>query len=278
MTRPEGLITVSYDRPQAPRSAQRSYSHSISKPWTVRNTTRPVRPVVQSRPLPLTRRFELEWLDDDGMPQDLTRIAPALPAFEEAFAAFTHGTLIQTAEGHVAVEDLAPGTDILTAEGEVATLLWKGAITIVPGAPTLRDRPEKLYRVTADAFGLGRPARDVLLGPDARLLTRDPGVRSAVGSDAAFVPVAALADGVSVIEVTPVNPVRVYHLVTARHCTILAGGLEVETFAPRSGLPESLSHEMLAVFLTLFPHLSTLRDFGRARWPRISRETMEEAF
>ena len=267
---------MSYDRPIAPRSAQRSQSVRTSKPWTVRTPTRPLRPAVQSRSLPLTRRFELEWLDEDGQWQDLTRIAPALPAFEEAFAGFTHGTLIQTADGPVAVEDLAPGTDLATSEGETAPLLWKGAITIVPGAPTLRQTPEKLYRVTADAFGLGRPARDVLLGPDARLLSRKPSVRSAVGAEAAYVPVASLVDGMSVIEVTPVNPMRVYHLVTRRHQTILAGGLEVETFAPRTSMPESISHEMMAIFMTLFPHLETLRDFGRARWPRLSREMMED--
>ena len=266
---------MSYDRPMAPRSAHRSHSVPTSKPWTVRTPTRPLRPVVHSRPLPLTRRFEIEWLDEDNFAQDLTRIAPALPAFEEAFAAFTHGTLIQTVDGPVAVEDLAPGAELATADGETAPLMWKGAITIVPGAPTLRETPEKLYRVTADAFGLGRPARDVLLGPDARLLTRDPSVRAAVSADAAYVPVSSLADGVSVVEVTPVNPIRVYHLHTSRHLTLLAGGLEVETFAPRTSMSESLSHEMMAVFMTLFPHLETLRDFGRARWPRLSREMMD---
>lgn len=268
---------MSYDRPFAPRSAPTSRSLPADRPWTVRTPTRPLRHNVQTRPLPLTRRFETEWLDEDGLPQDLIKIAPALPAFEEAFAAFSHGTLIQTPSGPVAVEDLVPGTEITTAEGEAAPLLWKGAITIVPGAPTLRAAPERLYRVTADAFGLGKPSRDVLLGPDARLLTRDPAVRAAVGADAAFVPVASLVDGVSVIEVTPVTPIRVYHLVTREHRTILAAGLEVETFAPRTAMPESLSHEMMAVFLTLFPHLTSLRDFGRARWPRLSREMMDAA-
>ncbi|MEM9708703.1 MAG: Hint domain-containing protein [Pseudomonadota bacterium] len=223
----------------------------------------------------MTRRFELEWLDGDGFPQDLTKIAPALPVFEEAFAAFTHGTLIQTADGPVAVEDLAPGSEIARTDGTSVPLLWKGAITIVPGAPTLREAPEKLYRVTADAFGLGRPARDILLGPDARILTRDAGIRGSVGSEAAYVPISALADGESVVEVTPMAPVRVYHLVTERHDTILAGGLEVETFSPRADLHESLSHEMMAVFASLFPQFDTLREFGRARWPRLSREMMD---
>ncbi len=264
---------MSYDRPIVPRRAH-SQPMSLNKPWTVRNSSRQLSRPVQSRSLPLTRRFELEWLDEDGFPDDLTRIAPALPIFEEAFAAFTHGTLIQTLEGPVAVEDLAPGAQLARPDGSTTELRWKGAITVVPGAPTLRDRPERLYRVTADAFGLSRPTRDVLLGPDARLLNRDPDIRSAVAANAAYVPVSSLADGISVIEVTPVAPTRVYHLVTEQHDTILAGGLEVETFAPRSDTPDSLSHEMMSAFMGLFPHLRTLRDFGRSRWPRLSTEMM----
>lgn len=265
---------MSYDRPLVPRRAL-SQQLNLNKPWTVRNASRTLSRPVQSRSLPLTRRFELEWLDEDGFPDDLTRIAPAMPLFEEAFAAFTHGTMIQTTDGLVAVEDLAPGAALARPDGTATELRWKGAITIVPGAPTLREAPERLYRVTADAFGLARPSRDVLLGPDARLLSREPNIRNAVGSDAAFVPVASLADGVSVIEVTPVAPTRVYHLVTERHDTILAGGLEVETYAPRSDTPESLSHEMLAAFMGLFPHVRTLREFGGACWPRLSREMMD---
>lgn len=265
---------MSYDRPIVSRRTQ-SQTLSTNKPWTVRTASRITRPVVQSRALPLTRRFEIEWLGPDAFPEDLTKIAPALPAFEEAFAAFTHGTLIQTLEGPVAVEDLIPGMQIARPDGTGAELRWKGAITIVPNAPTLRPDAERLYRVTADAFGLARPTRDVLLGPDARILNRDPNVRSSVAADAAFVPVSSLVDGVSVIEVTPVAPTRVYHLVTERHETIIAGGLEVETFTPRSDMAEGLSHEMLGVFLGLFPQLSTMRDFGRARWPRLSREMME---
>lgn len=265
---------MSYDRPIVPRRAH-TQPLSLNKPWTVRNASRPIRPAVQSRALPLTRRFEIEWLDHDGFEQDLTKIAPALPAFEEAFAAFTHGTLIQTATGPVAVEDLGPGTELVRPDGSTTPLLWKGAITIVPNAPTLRPESERLFRVTADALGLSRPARDVILGPDARILTRNPAVRSRVAAEAAYVPVASLADGVSVIEVTPVTPTRVYHLVTDRHETILAGGLEIETFTPRSDITESLSHEMMNVFMGLFPHLTAMRDFGGAKWPRLSREMMD---
>ena len=76
------------------------------QPWTVRRTSRPVSRPVKPR---LTRRFEIEWLEDDNAVLDEIHVAPALPIFEKAFGAFTHGVLIHTTDGPVAVEDLVPG-------------------------------------------------------------------------------------------------------------------------------------------------------------------------
>ena len=71
----------------------------------------------------------------------VSRTALALPAFEQAFAAFGHGILIQTADGPVAVEDLLPGTWLETADGRRTQLLWKGSITLVPGGINLSFQP-----------------------------------------------------------------------------------------------------------------------------------------
>ncbi|MEL7343457.1 MAG: Hint domain-containing protein [Pseudomonadota bacterium] len=242
--------------------------------WTARRDT--LRPV-QAR-IPLTRRYELTWLDETGEVQEQTQIAPALPLFEDAFASFTHGTLIQTTRGPVAVEDLQPGEMLECANGRVARLFWKGAITLVPGAPTLRPEPPKLYRVTADAFGLGRPARDLLLGPAARRLVKDPNVRAAIGAEAALVPVGAGADGYSIIEVNPVSATKVFHLVTEGHQTIMAGGVEVETYHPGQELTLSLSEDLRATYLQLFPHILSLGGFGRVLFPRLSTEDMADLF
>lgn len=271
---------MSYHRPAAQGIAAHGSSPSFEgrlktqQKWTARRDA--LRPV-QNR-IPLTRRYELTWLGENGDIEEQTQIAPALPLFEDAFASFTHGTLIQTTRGPVAVEDLMPGEMLECANGRVATLLWKGAITLVPGAPTLRPEPPKLYRITADAFGLGRPARDLLLGPAARRLVRDPNVRAAIGAEAALVPVAAGADGYSIIEVTPVSPTRVYHLVTEGHQTIMAGGVEVETYHPGQELTLSLSEDLRATYLQLFPHILSLGGFGRVLFPRLSTEDMRDLF
>ncbi len=251
-------------------------SRVISEPaFTVRRrvSRTPVATSVPATPKArVTRRFESEWLEAGEVQTNIT-VSPALPAFEAAFNAFTHGALIQTDLGPVAVEDLSPGTRLETADGRYSQLLWKGAITLVPGAPTLGDEP-RLYRVMADAFGLGRPAQDQTFGPGARRIDRDPKLRSTMGTDAVYVPLSAMADGHSVIEVTPVSPTRVYHLACAEHETIMAAGLEVETFHPGPETPISLPEEMLALFMRFFPHLDHVRDFGRLSVPRLSQDDL----
>lgn len=203
---------------------------------------------------------------------DSVRVAPALPVFEKAFGAFAHGVLIQTVEGPVAVEDLQPGMHLECANGKVSRLMWKGSIMLVPNAPTLSDEPDRLYRVMPDAFGLGRPLQDQTFGPHVRRLDRDPKIRASLGAEMALVPLSALADGHSVIEVTPMSPTRVYHLACEDHVTILAAGLEVETYHPGPETPLSLSEEMMTHFLQFFPYIRSFKDFGRLSAPRLTRD------
>ncbi|NNF25545.1 MAG: hypothetical protein HKN63_12200 [Rhodobacteraceae bacterium] len=235
-----------------------------SKAWTVRSKNLPQR---QVRSVPLTRRYEVSWLNDAGEIEDFVRVAPALPIFEQAFSAFSHGALIGTTEGPVAVEDLVPGMEIETLSG-LATLRWVGAITIVPGATAAKGEPDHLYRVTADAFGLGRPASGITFGPAARLLNRTPAIRNALGAEAALAPVSTFADGATIVEITPVSPIRVYHLAFDTHQIIKANGIEVESYHPGPDAHYSMSIEMRAMFVALFPQITAIHDFGRMLWPR----------
>lgn len=255
-----------------PPSAQETRNRPTSQAWTVRKTTTPRTELAMPKAR-VTRRFETEWLDD-GQVLSATTTAPAFPAFEQAFSAFSHGVLIHTTNGPIAVEDLEPGMHLECPNGRVTKLMWKGAITIVPGAPTLNAEPDKLYRVMSDSFGLGRPVQDQTFGPAARRLDRDAKLRAAIGAEAALVPLSAQADGHSVIEVNPVSPTRVYHLACETHETILAAGLEVETYHPGPETPLSLPEEVLRLFMTFFPHLAHVRDFGHLKAPRISADEL----
>lgn len=256
-----GLIEPVVESPSLPSRALRPKLPPAARP---------------QRAMPLTRRYEASWLTPDGSVESSTRIAPATPLFEEAFSALARGAVIATEDGPVAVEDLAPGQRVLTAEGRVETVTWIGSMMIYPSTgAVMAEEPVTLTRITAEAFGQGRPMPDLVLGPRARLCLRDPRLRRVTGLEAAFVPARAFVDGVSVIEVTPVSPVSVYHLVLERQASLRVAGLEVESYHPGEGVEEMIDPRMLSLFVAQFPQITRLRDFGPQLHPRLTRFEVE---
>lgn len=236
-------------------------------------------PAAGPAPLPvraplLTRRYELSWLTATGTVETASRIAPATPEFEETSAAFARGTVIATECGNVAVEDLAPGMQIVTAEGRLETLVWIGSINLFAPRILPEAQPVTLTRVTTEAFGMGRPIPDLVLGPRARLLMRDSRCRVLVGAELAYAPARGFVDGISVIEVRPLAAVTMYHLALRRHATLRAAGLEVEAYHPGSHRSDFADAQMAGIFLSLFPHLNSLAEFGPLAHPRISLADM----
>ena len=98
---------------------------------------------LRAQPRQQLRRYEVSSLLPDGSVAETRHIAPALPLFEDAFCAFSRGALIETASGPVAIEDIQPGEKVITADGHVQPLLWKGSTTIVPARPGPNRAPNR---------------------------------------------------------------------------------------------------------------------------------------
>ncbi|MBW6506418.1 MAG: Hint domain-containing protein [Rhodobacteraceae bacterium] len=241
---------------------------------STRELQAPPRNARPQQPRALTRRYEAAWLNASGDAESSTRIAPATALFEEAFSAMARGALVATEAGPVAVEDLVPGMRALTAEGRAETITWIGSMTLYPNAEGESDAT--LTRITAEAFGANRPVHDLVLGPRARLLLRDARCRSVAGSDAAYVPARAFVDGVSVIELRPVVPINVFHLVLQRQSSLRVTGMEMESYHPGTGIEAMVEPRMLALFSALFPQLARLADFGPHAHPRLTRFEVEQ--
>lgn len=259
--------------PYAPTPSRRGLvvSNPVRTGLDAQQTRRP------PRTRPLMRKYEVVWLSDTGLIEDFHRLGPAVPCFEAAFAAFGRGTLIQTVDGPRAVEDLLPGDMIAGVHHGAQPLRWMGQMTMVPNLPEHEQGQNALTRISADSFGLGRPMPDLLLGPAARLEHRIPEGLSHLGADRAFVPASAFIDGSSVIEISPVAPVQVYHLSLDRHDAILANGLATEAFHPGRISELRLSDDLFSLYLSMFPHLSRVSDFGDLALPRISHSDLQRA-
>ncbi|MCB2094077.1 MAG: Hint domain-containing protein [Rhodobacteraceae bacterium] len=203
-------------------------------------------------------------------------LAPAIPEFEEAFSSFARGTVIATSEGPVAIEDLVPGMEALTAEGRTEQIIWIGSMTHYPSRASIGLEASKLTRITAEAFGVGRPTPDLMLGNRAHLLLRDSRCHRITGAEAAYAPAASFIDGVSIIEVTPAAPITVFNVVLRRHGSLRAAGLEIESYHPGSTIPDRMEPQLSAQLLDMFPQFRSFAEFGPVAFPRMTGEEVEQ--
>lgn len=211
------------------------------------------------------RTYEVAALREDGSLYIGQSTAPAIPLFENAFSAFTHGSLVQTPMGPVAVEDLQPGDLVQTSTGEAATLTWVGTSTFSPADVGKRT---PLIRIMPDALGQSRPERSLTVGPGARILHTAANLRGLADGRQLLTPASKFVDGVNVIEVTPPTPTRMFHICLSRHAVINVDGIEMETFHPGSAAPREVSHALRDRFISLFPRIGHLSDFGPLAHPR----------
>lgn len=229
----------------------------------------------EKRRPPVMRKFEVSSLAPDGGTRSTHHIAPATPLFEQMASAFARGTLIATPQGPIAVEDLLPGDMLVTQEFGPLELVWVGSTSLVPNAMDQSPQMARLTRVMADSFGLGKPMSDVMFGPAARILNGRPGLRELTGSAKVLTEVRDFADGMSVIDLAPPSPVRLYHLRLRHHATISAGGLWVETYHPGLNATRTMGQNMKSLFLSFFPDIETMSDFGALTYPRVSMEKLD---
>jgi len=227
------------------------------------------------RARPLMRKYEVAHLSPSHDIEEFTRVAPAAPLFEDAFAAIGRGAIVQTEMGPAAIEDLLPGDMVKTTSNGFQRLRWRGTMTIVPGAQNKRPEMGTMTRITADAMGLGRPGPDLVLGPSARVLHKAPGIKTLTGSEVAFVPARDFIDGSSIIELKPIAPVHCYQLGFDNHEQICVNGIEIETLHP--GLPHTvqLRQDMQLLFMSLFPHKTKMADFANLLHPRINLRDLD---
>lgn len=226
--------------------------------------------VERAKRKPLLRRYTVSRLDEEGREKLTEHMAPATAEFENAFNAFARGVVLMTSEGPCAIEDLRPGMMLETEENGAQEVLWIGSMTLVPTAPVADPAQLRMIRVSPDRFGMARPASDLMVGPGARLLHRPDVLRDDDVRGQTFTSFSDFVDCDTVFEVVPSGPVETFHVCLAQHSTISAQGLPVETFHPGYHLQDSMGPNKLALFLSLFPHVEALRDFGLLAHPRIS--------
>lgn len=223
---------------------------------------------MRARNRPQLRRYEVSSLLPNGQIAETRHIAPALPLFEDAFCAFSRGTMIDSELGPMAIEDILPGDRIKTQDGSFQPVLWKGSTNVVPRRVEPTGRTHRLTRIMADSFGMQRPLSYVMAGPSARIMKTPGRLQSLAGGKPMLTPVTEFQDGINVIETAPPTAVQLFHLCLPKHAIINVAGLEFETYHPGITALRTMSQAMRSIYLNLFAHIDKLTDFGPQILPR----------
>ena len=168
---------------------------------------------------------------------------------------FTPGTLIDTARGRVAVEDLAVGDRVLTRDHGYQELAWTGRREM--SMADLAASPDNIpVRIAASALGRALPERDMVVSPRHRMLVTGARAELMFGEREVLVAAGDLMGLPGVSRVTE-GPVSYIHVMCEAHQIIRAEGAWTESFQPAEAVVKSLDAATRAELLGLFPELAT---------------------
>ncbi len=163
---------------------------------------------------------------------------------------FTPGTMIETKDGLVAVEQLQPGQRVLTRDNGYQPIRWVGRRAL--NARDLALRPQlQPVQIRRGALGQGLPEVDMVVSPQHRMLLT--GTRAELFFGEAEVLAAALhMVGTPGIERLAVTEVSYLHIMFDAHEIIRADGAWTESFQPGDlslrGLDDPQRDELFAIF------------------------------
>ncbi len=147
---------------------------------------------------------------------------------EISIVCFAAGTLISTASGLIAIEDLKVGDMVTTLDHGEQPIRWIGSRTL--GLAELTAKPKlKPIRISAGALGGGLPTRDLVVSPQHRVLIRLAIAKRIFDVPEVLIPVNKLVgiEGINVIENR--TEIMYFHLLFDRHQLVFSEGAATES-------------------------------------------------
>ncbi|MFQ6547622.1 Hint domain-containing protein [Aestuariibius sp. 2305UL40-4] len=177
-------------------------------------------------------------------------------------ACFAAGTLIETAQGPAAIEDLRVGALIRTYDGRDEQLRWIGSSTV---PATGRFAP------IVFAPGAIGNVRELVVSPQHRVLVTGWQAQLLFGEDEVLVAAKHLVNG-ETIHRREGGEITYYHLLFERHEIILSEGTPTESFHPGQVGLDRMEADQVEEVYALFPELiDDVASYGPSRVPSLRR-------
>lgn len=175
----------------------------------------------------LTQLIDMELFSDPAVALVLSTLKteldtlsggnPVVFEVDPIMPCFARGTLIRTARGDVAVEDLAEGDQVVLASGGQAPVRWIGRRRVHVAA---HSDPASVapVRFEPGSLGAGVPSRALRVSPDHAMLVGD-----------VLVPAGLLVNGETIVR-QDVETVEYFHVELPAHDVLLAEGAAAESY------------------------------------------------
>ncbi|MEQ9694056.1 Hint domain-containing protein [Shimia sp. SDUM112013] len=183
---------------------------------------------------------------------------------------FTPGTQIRTPEKDRAVETLQVGDLVETLDHGPQPIRWIGTCTVSPMRMRLQAsfRP---VRIRKNAFGPGRPCRDMLVSQQHRIFLQDWRTELLFGEAEMLVAAVHLVNDRTVTLAPAVAGTTYIHLQFDRHEILFSDGLPSESLNPGLHGLRSLPEASRTELASLFPELDLTRSTPLAPARTIAR-------
>ncbi|MDA9789709.1 Hint domain-containing protein [Amylibacter sp.] len=168
---------------------------------------------------------------------------------------FASGTLIETLQGPVCVEDLKVADQVLTYDFGYKPIRWIGARNISPAQ--LKENPKlKPVLIRADALGMGYPKQDLVVSPQHRVLVSSTVAMRMFGSKDVLIPAQKLLPlaGVEILDNAKYG-VEYWHILFDDHQIIWSNGTPTESLFTGPEAMKAVSSEGRRELKTLFPKI-----------------------
>lgn len=174
---------------------------------------------------------------------------------------FAAGTLIETAQGNIPVENLTVGDLVNTKDGGLQKIEWiNSKVFPLDSGKVLKTTP---VRIKAHAFGPSQPGTDLIVSQQHRILVQGPAAELLFGEPEVLVPAKHLVNGKDIEFATDITSVEYVHFMFDRHQIVTSNGMATESFYPDQAAVGNLDKNTKQELLHLFPELEHgISSFG----------------
>ncbi|WP_431297947.1 Hint domain-containing protein [Tabrizicola sp. BL-A-41-H6] len=194
----------------------------------------------------------------------------AFTDIENVIPCFTLGTLVDTPDGPVPVEDLRPGDLVLTRDMGPQPVRWVGRrdLTLADLVLNAHLRP---VMITAGALGPGMPDRDTAFSPQHRILLSGARCELYFGEPELLAPAMHFVGLPGIRQL--LAPTGYVHIMFETHQIVRTHGLWSESFQPGGRTLSALDRAQRDELIQLFPDLGEHQTYPSSRAALKSYET-----